>query len=75
MDEYLKNLYMVLEMCNLTIDNRWKFDPAVVKSAERIKAKTEKEIELRRFMLDRRSSLGKTQNNGAGCESSTANGF
>ena len=41
---------------------------------ERIKVKIEKEIELYKFQLERRSSLGKTENNGAGCESGTANG-
>ena len=35
----------------------------------------EKEIEFYRLKLERSSSLGKTQNNGTGCEGSTANGF
>ena len=49
-DEYLENLYMTLEMCNLTIQNRDKFDPGVVRKAEQIKKETEQRIKLRELM-------------------------
>ena len=75
MEEYLKYLCTVLDMCNLTLNNRYMLSSDLVEEAERIKEKTEKEIEFYRLKLERSSSLGKTQNNGTGCEGSTANGF
>lgn len=75
MEEYLKYLYTVLYMCNLTLNNRYRLPSDLVEDAERRKEKTEKEIEFYRLKLERSSSLGKTQNNGTGCEGSTANGF
>ena len=75
MGEYLEYLCTVLDMCNFTLNNRYMFSSDLVEEAERIKEKTEKEIEFYRLKLERSSSLGKTQNNGTGCEGSTANGF
>jgi len=47
-DEILKNEYMVLEMCNLTIQNASKLNPELVKKAKEIKAESERRIlELR----------------------------
>ena len=48
-DEYLENLYLTLEMCNLTIQNAGKFCSAVVKKAEEIKMMTEEEIRFRQL--------------------------
>lgn len=46
-DEYLDSLYRTIEMCELTIQNRAKFNPDVVASAVRIKHETEERIKLR----------------------------
>lgn len=49
-DEYLDSLYRTVEMCDLTIQNRAKFNPDVVAAAERIKRETEERIKLRELM-------------------------
>ena len=49
-DEYLDSLYRTVEMCDLTIQNRAKFNPDVVASAERIKRETEERIRLRELI-------------------------
>lgn len=46
-DDYLDGLYRTVEMCDLTIQNRAKFNPDVVASAVRIKHETEERIKLR----------------------------
>ena len=45
-DEYLENEYLVLEMCDLTIQNAGKINLAVVKRAREIKHETEERIRL-----------------------------
>ena len=49
-DLYLESLYLTLEMCELTIANREKFDPAVVAKAEEIERVTKERIRLRELI-------------------------
>lgn len=51
-DEILKNEYLVLEMCDLTIQNASKLNPEVVKKAKEIKAASEKRILIRRAAIN-----------------------
>ena len=49
-DLYLESLYLTLEMCELTIANREKFDPSVVAKAEEIERVTKERIRLRELI-------------------------
>lgn len=49
-DEYLNNLYLELELCNITIVNAHKFSPEVVAKAKRMKKETEERIKLRELI-------------------------
>ena len=49
-DIYLESLYLTLEMCQLTIENRTKFSPDVVRKAEEIARITKERICLRELI-------------------------
>lgn len=49
-DSYLESLYLTLEMCEITIANREKFDPAVVAKAKEIERVTKERIRLRELI-------------------------
>ena len=49
-DLYLESLYLTLEMCELTLSNREKFDPGVVAKAEEIERVTKERIRLRELI-------------------------
>ena len=51
-DEIFKNEYLVLLMCDLTIQNASKLNPELVKKAKELKAASEKRILIRRAAIN-----------------------
>lgn len=49
-DTYLENLYLELELINITLANSYKFSPEVVAKAKRMKKETEERIKLRELI-------------------------
>lgn len=49
-DTYLENLYLELELLNITLANAYKFKPEVIAKAKQMKKETEERIKLRELI-------------------------